>query len=454
MSQQESSNLELPSIGRDRSFWGLTITQFLGAFNDNLFKQLVLLFCIDYAIAEQASDNKYQPMAMALFALPWIFFSGVAGFVSDKMSKKRGIVIFKALEIVVMSAGMLAFWSAELWPLMAVLFLMSIQSTFFGPTKYGILPELFRSRDLPNVNGLFQMTTFLAIIFGMALAGLLKEKAQLEWGGQTGLVFVSAFCIVIAIGGTISAMHVRRTPIAQPDLEFKWSSLGIDRSNWQLLKDDQSLLGVLLVSSLFWFVGGVVQPSVNILGKVEMNLGDGRTSLISCCLGIGIAFGCVFAGRQSKQRIRFSLVTWGSIGLAISLSALVVFSYLADSDLHTKIESKTWSGMIFQASPLEWLCRIVLTLVGFSAGIFIVPLQVVLQVSPPDSQKGRMIGTMNLVNWIGILLSAIFVGVYDMLRAPLSSVLSIELRPATVFGVLAIIMIIVAIAYRPADHEL
>lgn len=453
MPQIEPTDLEqLPKIGRDRSFWGLATAQFLGAFNDNLFKQLVLLFCIDYALAENADTNKYQPIAMALFALPWVFFSGIAGFVSDRTSKQRGIVFFKVAEIVVMLAGMFAFWSEQLWPLMAVLFLLSVHSTFFGPSKYGLLPELFRSRDLPNVNGIFQMTTFLAIIFGMALAGLLKQEFAPQ--GQAGLGIISGICIAIAIAGTCAALCVRRTPIAQPDLEFKWSSIGIDRSNWQLLKSDRALMRVLLVSSLFWFVGGVVQPSVNIFGRDELGLGDGRTSLISCCLGIGIAIGCVFAGRHSRHRVCFALVTWGSIGLAASLSTMVALSYLADSSLHSKIEAESWSGMILQASPLEWFSRGVLIAVGFSAGIFIVPLQVVLQVSPPESQKGRMIGTMNLVNWIGILLSAAFVAAYGSVRALVNSVLPFELRPATIFGALAVLMVVLAISYRPADREL
>jgi MFS family permease len=452
MSQNEPVDFDqLPSIARDRSFWGLSVTQFLGAFNDNLFKQLVLLLCLDYAIAEGLeAQDKYQSIAMALFALPWIFFSGIAGFVSDKTSKKRGIVVCKVLEIVVMLGGMLAFYLSELWPLMFVLFFMGVQSTFFGPSKYGVLPELFRSRDLPNVNGMFQMTTFLAIIFGVALAGLLKE----EFPGQSGLAVISGVCILVAIAGTVSATFVRQTPIAKPDLEFKWSAVGIDRSNWQLLKDDRSLLGVLLVSSLFWFVGGVVQPSVNTLGRFELLVGDGRTGLIACCLGIGIAFGCIFAGRLSKHKIRFALVTWGAIGLAVSLSALVAISYLTETALHYQIEKTTWTGMVFNASPLEWLTRASLTLVGFSAGVFIVPLQVVLQVAPPEAQKGRMIGTMNLVNWIGILLSAVFVGVYGLLRAPLSSILPFDLRPATVFGLVAVMMVMVAVWYRPPDRDL
>jgi len=161
------------SVFRDRSFHGLGISQFLGAFNDNLFKQLVLLLCagrVSDAIAGgqvngAGTGADLQPVAMAVFALPWLLFSGWAGVLADRLPRRTGIVLFKSLEIAVMTAGLFAFLSGELLPLMASLFLMSAQSTFFGPAKYGILPELFHARDLPTVNGMFQMTTFLAIIF-------------------------------------------------------------------------------------------------------------------------------------------------------------------------------------------------------------------------------------------------------------------------------------------------
>ena len=180
------------SFFRNRSFWGLTVSQLLGAFNDNMFKQLVLLLCLAKAreIAETTGgpvSDRYQPIAMAVFAIPWILFSGVSGFLADRFSKRRIVVLCKSMEIVVMSCGLLAFLSGQLWALFVVLFLMSAQSTVFGPAKFGILPEQFRSEDLPRINGIFQMTTFLAIIFGFASAGILKEALP----GQEGLALVS-----------------------------------------------------------------------------------------------------------------------------------------------------------------------------------------------------------------------------------------------------------------------
>jgi len=446
------------SFFRDRSFWGLTISQLLGAFNDNMFKQLVLLLCLEKAheIATATGgpvSDRYQPIAMAVFAIPWILFSGVSGFLADRLSKRRIIVLCKSMEIVVMGCGLLAFLSGHLWALFIVLFLMSTQSTVFGPAKFGILPEQFRSEDLPRINGIFQMTTFLAIILGFASAGILKEALS----GQEGLAMVSVVSIAIAVVGTGAACLVRSTPVAQPDLKLTWQAAGIDRENWKLIQDNRFLLGVLLVSSLFWFVGGVVQPSVNSFGEYDLKLSSDRIGILQACMGVGIAFGCVMSGRLSKNRIRFGLVRAGMLGMVVGFPALTAISYFhpgvaAAAELAGG-EAAPSGNLILDASTAEWLARGCLIWLGGCAGFFAVPLQVALQSVPPESQKGRMIGTMNLVNWFGILLSAVFYGVFEFVRSTLNEQ-GFELSSATVFSSLAVIAAVVAMIYRPDDIDL
>ena len=446
------------SFFRNRSFWGLTVSQLLGAFNDNMFKQLVLLLCLAKAreIAETTGgpvSDRYQPIAMAVFAIPWILFSGVSGFLADRFSKRRIVVLCKSMEIVVMSCGLLAFLSGQLLALFVVLFLMSAQSTVFGPAKFGILPEQFRSEDLPRINGIFQMTTFLAIIFGFASAGILKEALP----GQEGLALVSVVSIVIAVVGTGAACLVRPTPVAQPDLKLTWQAAGIDGQNWKLIQDNRFLLGVLLVSSLFWFVGGVVQPSVNSFGEYDLKLSGDRIGILQACMGVGIAFGCVMSGRLSTNRIRFGLVRAGMLGMVVGFPALTAISYfqpgVAVATEQVAAEVAESGNLIFDASTAEWLARGFLIWLGGCAGFFAVPLQVALQSVPPESQKGRMIGTMNLVNWFGILLSAVFYGAFEAIRSALNSH-GFELTSATVFTSLAVIAAVVAMIYRPDDIDL
>lgn len=435
MSDHSQSQLEaLPPLSRDQAFWGMTATQLLGAFNDNLFKQLVLLICVDYAYD---GGRDYQPIAMALFAIPFVLFSGFGGYLSDRNSKRRIVVLCKVAEIAVMAAGLMAFLSGQLAALFVVLFCMSTQSAFFGPAKYGILPELFRERDLPQANGIIQMTTFLAIIFGMALAGVCKD-----WF-EGHLWITSAACIVIAVAGTGTALLVRKTRVARSDLPFSLSSLGINRQTWQLLVRDRQLLGVLLISSLFWFMGGAIQPAVNGFGKLQMGYGDTRTSIMAACLGVGIAAGCVLAGKISHGRIDFRLVRVGAAGISV---CLLFVSWLG------AMHSAGIDG--FVAERIEWPLRIALTLLGGFAGLFVVPLQVFLQTRPPEDQKGRMIGAMNLINWIGILCAALFYEICLRLLK-LFSLTDPSGSPQVhwVFAALALVILPVAVAYRPQDGD-
>ena len=246
--------------------------------------------------------------------------------------------------------------------------------------------------------------------------------------------------------------------MAQPDLKLTWQAIGIDRENWRLLQNNRFLLGVLLVSSLFWFIAGVVQPSVNSLGRYDLKLSSDRIGILQACMGIGIAFGCVMSGRLSKKRVRFGLVRAGICGMVVGFPALTAISYLqpvSDAVSVAAVNASADSGnLILDATTGELLARGCLIWLGACAGFFAVPLEVVLQSVPPESQKGRMIGTMNLVNWIGILLSAVFYWIVELGRSQLNQVDGVSLSSATIFSTLAVIAAIVVVLYRPADIDL
>jgi len=448
MPDSTSPNQKAPPLPRDRAFWGMTLTQFLGAFNDNLFKQLVLLLCVDYLLLQKklrpASDvaDIHQPLALALFAIPFVLFSGFAGWLSDRISKRFIFISAKVAEIAVMLLGAAAFalggndLSLLLALLFVVLFCMSTQSAFFGPAKYGILPELFREEDLPAANGIVQMTTFLAIIFGMALAGFSKDWFE----GR--LWVVSLMCVGIAITGTATAFLLRKTPVAQPGMPFQPSALVMVPQTRRMMLADRPLLMVLIVSSLFWFLGGVVQPAVNAVGKDQMQLGDSRTSLAAACLGVGIALGCVLAGRLSRGKIDFRLTTFGAWGVTASLLAISLTGAVFPGAEQTP-GREVFSVLLATHFPGELPLRLALTSLGVFAGFFIMPLQVFLQARPPKDQKGRVIGAMNLFNWIGIVLSAVFYVFAERLCG------SLGIRTSWIFTLLAVLMLGVAVLYRP-----
>lgn len=465
-----------PTLWHDGSFHAMNVTQFLGAFNDNLFKQLVLLICVDY-LAETGIN--YQTIALFLFAFPFVLFSGFAGYLADRMSKRRIVVAMKVAEILVMFAGFLAFHATygRIEALLAVVFCMGTHSAFFGPSKYGILPELFRESDLPRVNGMIQMTTFLSIIFGWALGSFTKQ-----WYGDR-LWVGSALCMGIAVLGTLTALFVRRTPIARPGLEFTPSSLFMSGETWRMLVGDRPLFAVLLISSLFWFLGGVVQPLVNDFGKLQLQYGDARTGMMGLCTAVGIMVGCLSAGKASKGRIRPGFVTLGSWGIVVCLAGIaalasdvgvvVTKSVLKSSSVsveHAAAEESAPPASLPGAPPIsktneaasrdlfaneslidvlnaksgrEWIFRGLLMGVGVFAGFFIVPLAVFMQVRPPKDKKGRMIGAMNLVNWIGILIAAVFYGLLQQLLA------IVEIRESWLFAISALVLLPVALFYRP-----
>jgi acyl-[acyl-carrier-protein]-phospholipid O-acyltransferase/long-chain-fatty-acid--[acyl-carrier-protein] ligase len=420
-----------PPLLKDASFWGMTSTQFLGAFNDNLVKQIALLIAAPAAVgmAAAAKQADEQPLAMALFSIPFLLFSSYAGFLSERYSKRTIIVLCKIAEIGIVLLGMAAFaaWNVTgMAGLLVVVFLMGTHSAFFGPGKYGILPELFAERDLPKANGIILMTTFLAIIFGTALAGLLRYLL-----GDDRLWLASIACLIIAVAGTQTALLVRPVPAADPKLQFTWSAFLVPRPMRDLLARDRTLLGVILVNSLFWLIGGIVQPTVNAVGKDQFGVKDWLTSLLAACMGIGIALGSLLAIGLSRGKVNFTLVKAGAWLIVVTLGLLSL------SARHGLDPGQDWELLTLYAAGL--------VLLGVFAGLFAVPLQVFLQTRPPASLKGRTIATNNLANWVGIVGSA---GVYWLFARLVEA---LQWQRTTVFALTALIMLPVALFYRPRE---
>lgn len=416
----------------DASFHGLVATQFLGAFNDNIFKQIVLLlFQAVPAAVFAGSDNgtrDCQSVGLFVFALPFVLFSGYAGFLADRFGKRRVIVLSKVAEILVMllGTGMLWWFVTHGWSLVtligiaSVLFLMGMQSAFFGPSKYGVLPELFRDRDLPAANGVVLMTTFVAIILGVAVAGYLMEW----WGVE--LWMVGGVCVLIAIVGTVTSLTLRKPPAANPGLHFQgMDTLALPGDMRVTLKSDRALLQAVLVSSIFWLCAAVVHPAVIAYGKDQLLLGDSRTSLLTAGISIGIAVGSVATGYLSAGAIAWRSLRVGLAGMAGCLFFLAI-----------------WGGAPNRGVDLT-VAAVLLVLLGGFTGMFAVPVQVFLQQRPPDALKGRMFATVNLLNWVGILASA---GIYQTL------VICQRLfgwSPSTSFAIIAVPLLVLAIGYHP-----
>lgn len=421
------SHTDQPKLLADRCFWGMAITQFLGAFNDNLFKQLILLLAIPVGAAAAAAKGK-QDIATVVFAAAFLLFSGVAGWLADRTSKRTLIIGSKVAEIIVMAAGMVGFYYYEVIGfdgMLVVLFFMGLQSAFFGPPKYGILPEAIRESDLPRANGIFLMFTFIAIIFGVALAGVLKQEL-----GHDRIWMVSGVCVFIAVLGTLTSLTVWRVPPAMPGAPLRQQDLFIPGEMIRLIRSNRQILLALLVSSTFWMLGAVVQAGVNLLGKKQLGVGDAMTSLLAAMMAVGIPAGCVLGGYLSKGRINARIVSAGAYGMFVCLVLLALPG-----------GPKNHLLGFYGSIP-------VLIALGFFTGMFVVPIQVLLQALPPPDDKGRMIATMNQFNFAGIVLGGILYGVVAWGLA------ANGWRDNLVFAVTALVMLPIALLYRPEERTL
>src|SRR5260221_13845111 len=226
-------------------------TQFLGAFNDNLFKIVVSMLAVH--AATQANAGRQLSLVGVVFILPFLLFSGYAGQLADVYSKRTVLVVSKSLEIVAATLALAAFFFGHLQLTYAVLFLFPLQATFFSPAKYGILPEMLPDRDLSRANGVLEMSTFVAIVIGTAIGTYLLDL----WKNQLWLVGVAV--LAIAIIGTITSFGIPRVRASAPEARFRLSPWGEIGDGLKRLRRDRVLWLTVIGISYFWFLGSLLQ---------------------------------------------------------------------------------------------------------------------------------------------------------------------------------------------------
>jgi acyl-[acyl-carrier-protein]-phospholipid O-acyltransferase / long-chain-fatty-acid--[acyl-carrier-protein] ligase len=362
-------------IVKSRGIQGFLWTQFLGAFNDNLFKIAVSVLAVKSAAGAEAGRN--LSLVGAIFILPFLLFSGYAGQLADVYSKRTVLVVTKSLEIVAAALGLLAFGLGHLEVTFAVLFLFAVQATFFSPAKYGILPEILPDRDLSRANGLLEMSTFVAIVAGTAIGSYLFEV----WSRQ--LWMLGALTMVIALVGTATSWAIPTVAPAAPAARLRLNPFGEIVDGIKRLRGDRVLWPTVLGISYFWFLGALLQLVTVLFGSQVLQL-DGRwIGVLNACAAVGIGVGSMAAGRLSGDKVELGLAPLGSIGMG-------VFAFF----LSRSTESAMWAAFN-------------LTLAGFFAGIFAVPLNALLQQRSGDAEKGRVMATNNFLNMVGVMLASL-----------------------------------------------
>jgi acyl-[acyl-carrier-protein]-phospholipid O-acyltransferase/long-chain-fatty-acid--[acyl-carrier-protein] ligase len=359
---------------RIRGFAPLLAAAGLGAINDNLYKIVVSLMAVNLGAA--AGDTHYLALAGALFVLPYLLFSGYAGWIADAFNKRTVLIVTKSFEIVAMLAAFAALSSGNLEFMLAVIFLTAMQAAFFSPAHYGILPELLPEKELSRANGLDELVVFLSIIIGTtggaAIYGLWRDQVQL----------IALVLIAIAAVGTVASLGIGRvqTPAAgRPFALFPWGEV---IKGMQTLAADRALRLTVLGITYFWFLGALLQLGVILFGKQALGLTDARAGLLQAAIAVGVGLGSAAAGRLSGDKVELGLVPIGSVGIGISSLLLA------------------WSP------PSFGLALASLVLLGFAGGLFVVPLNANLQQRAPAGERGRLIGTTNFLNMFGVLLAS------------------------------------------------
>ena len=364
-------------------FFAFFCTQFLGAFNDNFLKIVVSFVALD--LATSGSSN-YVELIAFLFILPSALFSGYAGHLADVCSKRTILVSVKICEIVIMFLALAAFFIGHIQFMLASVFLMGVHSTFFSPAKYGILPEMLPESELSRGNGLLEMSTFIAIILGTSVGGAVFAV----W--KQNLPLIGVLMTVIAVLGALASVGITRVPPSGANKPLRLNPMHEDIAGLHKLRQDRPLWLTVIGISYFWFLGALVQINILFFGKELLHLDEFHIGLLGTFLALGIGAGSLSAGRLSGDHIELGLVPVGSIAMAICL-ALVGLS--SQSYMYTCVS---------------------LALLGFSAGLFAVPLNATLQQRSGKEEKGQLIATNNFMNTIGIFLAA---GVHWFFKDPL-----------------------------------
>jgi len=386
-----------------RRFSAMFFTQFLGAFNDNIFKQALILV-LTYTAATQlgVEVSILNNLAAMLFILPYFLFSALAGQIADKFEKSKLTRFIKLLEIVIMVVAAVGFvfeWYALLF---VALFLMGTHSTFFGPIKYAYLPQAMKENELVGANGLFQMGTSLAILLGMIIAGVLTQLPQ-------SLYWISVTVLVVALLGYMAARFIPIMPAMQPNLIINWNIFTTSMSAVRYLYSMPFLFFVILGNSWFWFYGATFLTQTPEFSKVILHGNESVVIFLLTLFSVGVSIGSLLCKTFTKNQVSLRLLPFGSAGLSIFAIDLYFSLSGLNIGVNTNVNTETLLGVgeLFNIVG-SWRVFADLFFLGFSGGLYIVPLYASMQAYAPRSHRARIVGANNIFNAIFMVTSAIF----------------------------------------------
>jgi acyl-[acyl-carrier-protein]-phospholipid O-acyltransferase/long-chain-fatty-acid--[acyl-carrier-protein] ligase len=373
-----AENLQTAETAWKRGFWSLIATQFQGAFSDHAFKTLVIFLIVGMGLPPEQRDRLVAAVG-ALFALSFVLFSMGGGYLADRFSKRTVTIATKTMEIclaLLAVAGLVFEW---LPLLLAVVFLLGVQSALFGPSKYGLLPQLLPHKRLSWGNGVLQMGTMLAIITGTIGGAWLSETfaGRQVWSGM--------FLVGLAGAGLLASLGITRVAAADPARRLRLNLVADFLTEVKLMRGDRVLFLAVLGSTYFWFLGALLQLVIIFYAADVLQAGPTQTGYLFAAAALGIGIGSLAAGNLSGGKIEYGLIPLGATGMTVFL-ALAALPELS-----------------------MWAAAVVLCLLGFFAGFFTVPVNALIQHRPGAERRGSMIAAANLLAFVGVFLAS---GVY------------------------------------------
>ena len=364
-------------------FLAMAGTYFLGAFNDNFYKQAAML------LAVAAGKSGLQGTATILFSLPFILFSAWAGWFADRFAKRQVVISAKLLELLAMLVGAYGLLYLDWGCMLAMVFIMALQSTLFGPALNGSIPELFPDSFVPTANAFIKMASTVAILLGIALAGIgLDQQWLVVADFEPGRLLVAGAAVVVSLLGLAISLGVPGFAAAGSSASFPWLAPFHSLQDLWHLRHDPQLLHAVLCDGFFYFTASFAMLLINLLGLVQFGWSRTLTSLLSVALMVGVCLGSLLvarlAGRQGQRWYSPLFLSCLAMGLALLL---------------------TWGSSLWEGQARMVLAFASLLLAGVGGGAFLIPLTSFIQLRPRAEEKGRIIAASNFTAFSAILLA-------------------------------------------------
>lgn len=378
-----------------RRFLPYFITQCLGALNDNVYKNVLLLLVTYSQLKTLPIDvNLFVNLAAGLFILPFFLFSAHAGLIADNIDKAILIRRLKLLEVIIMCCGAAAIMTHSYLLMLLLLFLMGTQSAFFGPVKYSLLPRVLLDIELVRGNAWVEMGTFISILVGTITAGLIVASDHAN-------IFASFLVVILALIGYISSRFIPLIPTTAEVKKIRFTPFSGLISSIKRVKRSPSIWAAIMAISWFWFLGATYLTQFPNFAKLHLHSGATVVSLLLALFSIGIAAGSFLCDRLSFRQVELGILPFGLLGLAI----FGVDLYLA---VPSKSPEVIYSALTFIAEPQHYRLMFDLFMVGVSGGLFIVPLYAFIQARSNERECAQAIAANNIMNALFMVVSAVF----------------------------------------------